>query len=129
MSTCTQCSSGGVVSWRVTTLSVLAGVGAGYLIGLLTTKWLLRESRGSGGSLAARGRSSGPPPPASATSDLVASLTSLTAELANLQAAIGHILSRSTSTRQRRRYPTREESTASEYVSAPTSDDEFYDLS
>lgn len=68
------------LSWQVTTLSVLAGVGAGYLIGVLTAKWLQKGRRPT-----PRGE---PAPSRQSYADLAASLSTLTAEVGNLRATL-----------------------------------------
>lgn len=72
-------SGSGGFSWHVTALSVLAGVGAGYFIGLLTVRWMWRDRRQ-------------PPQPPRPRPDLVGTLTDLTAEVGNLRTVISDIL-------------------------------------
>ena len=70
-------ASGSLVSWSVTAAGVLAGLGAGYALGMSTSSWL-SSSRSR--------RPSGPGPRAAAvgesvTGNLVAALVELTAEV------------------------------------------------
>lgn len=107
-------SSSGCSSWHVTTISVLAGLGAGYLIGVLTGKWLLQRRRGR-----AQGR-----PSRQSYEHLVAVLSTLTSEVGDLQRAISEIQNR----QELRLSSVRgAESVVSEFVSAHGSDDEFFD--
>lgn len=74
-------SSGGSVSWPYAAASILAGVGAGYALGVASSRWL-----GSGTSAAPRPRPSEAIPqqqaPGNETSgNLVAAVVELTAEV------------------------------------------------
>lgn len=71
-------SSSNGLSWHITGLSVLAGIGTGYLIGLLTVEWLRRRRSPPGRD---------PHPP-----DLVAALSGLSAEVGNLRTTISELL-------------------------------------
>lgn len=64
------------VSWRYTAVGVLAGVGAGYLLGVISSKWLWRQKP--------RQRPRNPP----GDPELVAALTALTSEVGSLRQAI-----------------------------------------
>lgn len=69
--------SGSLVSWSVTAAGVLAGLGAGYALGMSTSSWLSssrsRRPSGPGPRSAAVGES--------VTGNLVAALVELTAEV------------------------------------------------
>lgn len=132
MTTATAVASGyHANTWRVTALSMLAGVGLGCLIGIFTSKWLTR-GRGGRTSPQHRGsrRHSERESQANATSNLVAALANLTAEVAALQASLTHILTAGRHSQRRPRPPTEAGSVTSEFVSARlgSSDDEFYDM-
>lgn len=62
------------VSWRYTAVGVLAGVGAGYLLGVVSSKWLWRQKPR--------------PRPRPGDPELIAALAALTSEVAGLRQAI-----------------------------------------
>lgn len=66
------------LSWRYTVFGVLAGVGAGYILGVISSKWLWKHKD--------RPRPGGSQPPRD--SELVAALAALTSEVASLRQAI-----------------------------------------
>ena len=79
-------------SWHYTALTVLAGVGAGYLLGVVSTRWIWRAQR-----LRRRHHHRSPGPqsqgqPSSSSSSLSSSLVSaigeLTTELGRLREAV-----------------------------------------
>lgn len=125
-------SSSSAPSWPVAAVvTVAAGVGAGYVVGVLTAKWW--QSRGRR-SHAPDGE--GPRPPAQSHADLVAALSDLTSQVGNLQTSLAEVLRRTARSRLRplesvvSEFAT--ESVLSELVSArgdnPESDDEFFDM-
>lgn len=71
-------SSHSNLSWRYTVFGVLAGVGAGYILGMIGSKWLRKRTD--------RPRPGGSQPPRD--SELVAALAALTSEVASLRQAI-----------------------------------------
>ena len=71
-------SSHSNLSWRYTVFGVLAGFGAGYILGMISSKWLRKRKD--------RPRPGGSQPPRD--SELVAALAALTSEVANLRQAI-----------------------------------------
>ena len=130
MATSQPCYSGGAFSWRVTTLSVLTGVGVGYLVGLITTKWLLKGQGAGGRRRPVVSGGEQQESPGNAASDLVAALTSLTMELSSLRTALSTLLSQPSRHSRRHHHSGAPSTIESEYVSARmgSSDDEFYDL-
>ena len=102
------------MSWHYTAFSVLAGVGAGYLLGLISSKWLWKEDR--------RAQTD--------HSELVAAIAELTSEMARLRESVAQGgLERAS----RRSMPAAE--SVSDFVSAQgdnteSDDDEesFYDI-
>lgn len=71
-------SSHSSLSWRYTVFGVLAGVGAGYILGVISSKWLWKHKD--------RPRPGRSQPPRD--SELVAGLAALTSEVASLRQAI-----------------------------------------
>lgn len=115
-------TSSGYYSWRVATLGIVAGVGAGYLVGLISARWWHWRRRYGGASRPTQG------PPLS-HADLAAALADLTSQVESLQAAIAELL---LSTRRQRPRSAAVESVASGFLSAredsAESEDEFFDL-
>lgn len=70
-------------SWHYTALTVLAGVGAGYLLGVVSGKWIWKSRVPSRSSTP---RSQGQP--SSLTSSLVSAIGELTAEVGRLREAV-----------------------------------------
>jgi hypothetical protein len=98
-------------SWPMTTASVLAGVGAGYVVGVLTAKWWRSRSQAS--------QEGGLSHPA-----IVTALSDLTSQVRDLRVVVLEMQQ----TRRRAR-PLGPESIVSDYVSAHAeSDDEFFDI-
>ena len=107
-------------SWPVTSISILVGVGAGYIIGVLTAKWWHWVDR--------RQDHASQQQQAIQQQDLITALTSLTSEVGNLHAVVSEVTHRS---ERRSRLPGAE-SIVSEFVSAQAggqdSEDEFFDM-
>lgn len=107
-------------SWSVTSISILVGVGAGYIIGVLTAKWWYWvDRRQSHASIQQQ---------ALQQQHLITALTDLTSEVGSLHAVVSEVTHRS---ERRSRLPGAE-SIVSEFVSAqangPDSEDEFFDM-
>lgn len=113
-------SSYSISSWHMTAVSVLAGVGAGYLIGLLTTKWLWqRKVSTSSSSLSLRHE---------CEAELAAAISGLTSEVGLLRAAMAE---NQQGVGQRSRHAPTE--TTADFVSALGEtpgdvEDEFFDI-
>ena len=109
----------GSPSWHVTAISVLAGIGAGYLIGLLTIKWLNRGHAVSSSNVLLTSR---------AQRDLMEAITNLTSEMEILRTVISNYAQRTSG------YSTFQHGTesATDFMSAQgdvsESDDDFFDF-
>ncbi len=105
-------------SWHTITVSILAGIGAGYLIGVITTKLLLRERT----STSSNGTHLHLPPP---QIDFTSVITNLAEEVGTLRTAVLEVQNR-----LRRRSNLGADS-MSDFMSArgdEDSDEEFFDI-
>lgn len=137
-------SSSGGLSWRATALSILAGCGVGYMVGVLTARWWWwgRERRRRRGSGRSEGGNAGPSQSSSSVgdsslsqtthADLATALTELTSQVESVQSAVSEILHYMRRRGQRRDVTaTSAGSMTSDFLSARPdypSDDEFFDL-
>lgn len=80
--------TGSPSSWHYTAMTVLAGVGAGYIIGVVSSRWIWKVQRSTRLRRSSAPQSQGQASSSSLSSSLVSAIGELTAEIGRLREAV-----------------------------------------